>query len=209
MCTSCSSLGGCSCSSNSTKLPMGPKGATGATGEAGPKGDTGDKGTSGVTVLINDTTIYTPAASGTPASIGPGYSFPAATFKAIGDVINIQCVLDTSGTTQQKEIVFRLNGGVAMVKLTHLTFNKTEKFMLVNITMTMQSTTELLITYDSKNTDVFYSITSGVSFFEELFPVADVSINALAPLFTIQNMDGSPSETVSAHQFLATYFNIQ
>ncbi len=85
MCQTC--LGGCSCTTNSTRLPVGPKGDTGSTGPTGPTGPTG---ATGVVILntFNTTSSLTPPVSTSEETLY-SYSVPANTLNVNGNELEL------------------------------------------------------------------------------------------------------------------------
>lgn len=83
----CQCVGGCSCTSNSSILPIGP---TGATGPTGPAGSAGANGTNGTTVLLtyNNQTGVTSGAGTAEESLFLE-TLPANTWAGDGDEVEL------------------------------------------------------------------------------------------------------------------------
>lgn len=94
MCQTC--VGGCSCTSNSSVLPIGPTGATGNTGPAGAAGANGSNGTTVLLTYNNQTGIT--SGSGTAEESLFLETIPANTWAGDGDEVELYAYMAYSNS---------------------------------------------------------------------------------------------------------------
>lgn len=110
----CSCTGGCSCTTNSTRLPIGPTGATGATGAAGAAGANGSSGTTVIIGYTNATGVTQPA-SAVETSLYLE-TIPANTILGNNDELEIYIYLEaTSGAGATTSTIRLKLGGLTIV----------------------------------------------------------------------------------------------
>lgn len=110
----CQCVGGCSCTSNSSVLPIGPTGATGATGAAGAAGANGTNGTTLVVGYTNATGVQQPS-SAVETSLFLE-SIPANTILGDGDELEVYIYLEaTSGIAATTSTIRLKLGGLTIV----------------------------------------------------------------------------------------------
>lgn len=105
MCQTCT--GGCSCTSNSSVLPIGPTGATGANGTNGTNGENGLNGTSVIAAYNNQTGVST--GSGTTEESLFSATIPANTWSSLGDEVELYAYM-VYGENDPVTIKFKLGG---------------------------------------------------------------------------------------------------
>lgn len=106
----CQCLGGCSCTSNSTRLPVGPKGDTGSTGPTGPTGTNG-------TTILNTYNNVTGVSSPSSAVETPLYTFTtvANELDAVGDEIECYARINVAAGIAASTVGFRFKlGGLSI-----------------------------------------------------------------------------------------------
>lgn len=112
MCQTCA--GGCSCTSNSSVLPIGPTGATGATGAAGAAGVNGSNGTTMIVGYTNATGVTQPA-SAVETSLFLE-TIPANTILGNGDELEVYIYLEATAGNAATTSTIRLKlGGLTIV----------------------------------------------------------------------------------------------
>lgn len=146
MCQTC--VGGCSCASNSSVLPIGPTGATGATGPAGAAGANGSNGTTVIVSYTNATGVTQPA-SVVETSLFLD-SIPANTILGDGDELEIYIYLEATAGIAATTSTIRLKlGGLTIVTDAIDTALQTNTLMY-KIKITRTSLGNQLWTYERK-----------------------------------------------------------
>lgn len=161
-------------------------------------------------VLSNNTTDV--STSGTGADTLMSYVVPANTLKTNEDVLEIDASYIMSGLTQEKRLLFTLNGSGFHPKVaTGFMVTKGVKYTKAKITITRKSVTTVFITIDIFNSDDAYLSLRGYHLDEGTgagTAVADLSTNALTLVCLGENYDTvSNTETVTQNQLLVKYFN--
>ncbi len=103
----CQCLGGCSCTSNSSVLPIGPTGATGSNGTNGTNGENGLNGTSVIAAYNNQTGVSTGA--GVTEEILFSATIPADTWASLGNEVELYAYM-VYGENDPVTLKFKLGG---------------------------------------------------------------------------------------------------
>lgn len=103
----CQCVGGCSCTSNSSVLPIGPTGATGANGTNGTNGENGLNGTSVIAAYNNQTGVSTGA--GVTEEILFSATIPADTWASLGNEVELYAYM-VYGENDPVTLKFKLGG---------------------------------------------------------------------------------------------------
>jgi len=110
----CQCVGGCSCTSNSSVLPIGPTGATGATGAAGAAGANGSNGTTVILDYTNATGVQQPSSAVENSLFLE--TIPANTILGNSDELEIYIYLESNAGIGATTSTIRLKlGGLTIV----------------------------------------------------------------------------------------------
>lgn len=161
-------------------------------------------------VLSDNTTDI--ATSGAGADALMSYAVPANTLKTNEDSLEIEASYFMSGLTQDKRLLFTLNGAGFHPKVaTGFLVGKGVKYTKVKITITRKSTLAVFITIDIYNADDAYLSLRGYHLDEGTgagTAVADLSANTLTIACFGENYDAtSNTETITQNQLKVKYYN--
>lgn len=172
-------------------------------------------GKGGTAVLSNNTTVVSTSGAGTDALMS--YAIPVNTLKTNEDYVVIDASYIMSGTSQNKNLSFSLNGSNFISKLAAspvantIELAKGTKYAKVRITITRKSTVAVYITIETFHSDDAYLSLRGYYFDEGAgagYAVADLSANALTVACFGSNYDAtSNTQTVTQNQLIVTYYN--
>jgi len=170
-------------------------------------------GATSTSTLSNNTTDVATSGSGTDALMT--YTVPINTLKTNEDVLEIDTSFTMSGTTQNKNISFSINGTNFVSKLASSpvanTFevSKGTKYAKAKISITRKSTTAIFIAIDVFTSDDAYISLRGYHLDEGTgsgYAVSDLSANTLVFACFGSNYDAtSNTETITQNQLLVKY----
>jgi len=201
-------IGGCTCSSNSTVLPIGPTGPTGATGATGATGPTGPAGAGTTIVKVNDVTDLA-TSGGTLAALMTG-TVALNTMTTNGDVLEVDTTFEMSATGQDKRLSFEINGSTFITKLSagYILIAKGTRHVKVKFVITRISSTSVHIDIYSFHSDDVYLLVRSYYFDQDTIAVADLSLFALTFACFGQNVDAvATTDTITQTHLLIKYFN--
>lgn len=166
-------------------------------------------------ILSSNTTDVSTSGAGTDALMS--YTVPANTLKTNEDVLELEMSYTTSGTTQNKNLSFTINGANFITKLTAspvsntIELAKTTKYAKGKICIIRKSTTAIFVTIEFSINDNNYFTLYSYSLNEGTgagIAVADLSTNTLTFACFGSNYDAvSNTETITQNELIVKYFN--
>lgn len=173
----CSCSGGCSCSSNSTILPIGPTGPTGATGATGASGS---NGTNGTTIIANYTsaTGVTQPVNTVETSLS-SLTIPANTISTNGDEIESYVYITGTAGSAGTSVTLRFKLGGLTILTTSVNTDTILNFLLFKTKITRTSAGNQLWTIDK------VSVTSTPTYITTLASVASAMDETISNTFQV------------------------
>lgn len=144
----CQCVGGCSCTSNSSLLPIGPTGATGATGA------TGTAGTNGTTILnsYNSSTGVSSPSSAVETSLY-SYTTAANTLSTVGDEIEVYTRINVAAGIAATTVGIRFKLGGLSIYTDTIVTALIDTTLIYKIKISKISNTEQLWTIEKIGVD--------------------------------------------------------